>query len=309
MFSFVIRTKNEAYKLEETLKSIKNQKIETPAEIIIVDSGSTDDTLNIAERYRCKIVRILQEEFSWGYALNVGIQRTSGDYIAVISGHCVLTHENCLEIIKEDFESYPDVDVIYGRQLGDSKDDPFEKVGYYKIYPNVGEIKYLDVEPLYETVISNACSFFRKSCWEQQQFDEKVQSCEDAKWASDLKTMNICLAYEPRIGVYHSHPLSISYIYKKSYCREFEMERLRNSKENMLFYFLKYIVKRNIVECLKQKKEFKKCHESISLVSIMKYVFCTSYAQYKASCDQSRGKVIQYVSIEPPAWLKRMRIM
>lgn len=94
MFSFVIRTKNEAIFLPQTLNAIREQRTTEKIEIIIVDSGSTDATLEIAKQFNCQVIKIRPEDFTWGYALNVGIQNAQGEYIGIISGHCVLTSKD-----------------------------------------------------------------------------------------------------------------------------------------------------------------------------------------------------------------------
>ena len=67
LISIVIRTLNEEMHLSELLSSIDSQLLpdDCETEIIVVDSGSTDATLEIAERYNCRISHISQEEFSF----------------------------------------------------------------------------------------------------------------------------------------------------------------------------------------------------------------------------------------------------
>jgi len=60
---------------------LKNQKGFRDIEIIIVDSGSTDKTLEYAERFECKVIKILPEEFSHFYARNLGAGHASGEYL------------------------------------------------------------------------------------------------------------------------------------------------------------------------------------------------------------------------------------
>ena len=78
--SIVIRTKNEEELIEVVLKSIKTQTY-TDYEIILVDSGSTDLTVEIAKKYGCKILNIKPEEFTFGYAINYGFENSKGDYL------------------------------------------------------------------------------------------------------------------------------------------------------------------------------------------------------------------------------------
>src|SRR5262245_27622779 len=60
---------------------LKNQKGFRDIEVIVVDSGSTDKTLEYAERLACKVIKILPEEFSHSYARNLGAGHASGEYL------------------------------------------------------------------------------------------------------------------------------------------------------------------------------------------------------------------------------------
>ena len=82
--SIVIRAYNEAQHLPRLLEGIQQQTIKD-VEIILVDSGSTDDTLEIAKKYPVKIVEIKPSDFSFGYSLNTGCKNASGDFLVFIS--------------------------------------------------------------------------------------------------------------------------------------------------------------------------------------------------------------------------------
>ena len=79
--SVVIPVKNAGDDFQRLLSLMKNQKGFKDIEIIIVDSGSTDRSLEISEEFRAKIVKILPEEFSHSYARNLGAEQASGDYL------------------------------------------------------------------------------------------------------------------------------------------------------------------------------------------------------------------------------------
>ena len=71
--SIVIRCYNEAKHIGKLLNGLTQQTV-SDIEIIVVDSGSSDDTLIIANRYPVKILSITPEEFSFGRALNLGVK-------------------------------------------------------------------------------------------------------------------------------------------------------------------------------------------------------------------------------------------
>ena len=71
--SIVIRTLNEATWLPALFDAIERQNLRgLTCEIVLVDSGSTDGTLELAERNGCRIVTIEKSQFTFGRSLNVG---------------------------------------------------------------------------------------------------------------------------------------------------------------------------------------------------------------------------------------------
>lgn len=294
MVSFVIRTKNEENKIENVLKSIRSQKTSEKIEIIIVDSGSIDSTLNIAQKYGCKVIKISPNTFTWGYALNIGVRNANGDIIGIISGHCILIDDYCVERICSAFKKDYNLAAIYGRQEGNNSDDPFEKYNNSKYYPNVDGLHYLSQEKNYGTTISNACCFLRKSVWNDVKYDEKIQSCEDAKWADEVISKGYELAYCGDIGVYHSHKLNYEYLYKKSFWREYEMKIIRKDNNKRVFYFVKFMIKHLIYDMIYWKKNL--CR-NVKNKQIWAYCFITNIACYKASVIKNINLKYQDISI------------
>jgi len=67
LVSIVIRTLNEAKYLEELLQSIEMQnKDDFEVEVVVIDSGSTDRTLNIVNDYGCRLTSITKKQFTFG---------------------------------------------------------------------------------------------------------------------------------------------------------------------------------------------------------------------------------------------------
>ena len=79
--SVVIPTKNGGEDFRRVLATIANQKGFRRVETIVVDSGSTDKTVELAEQFGSKIIKILPEEFSHSYARNLGASYASGEYL------------------------------------------------------------------------------------------------------------------------------------------------------------------------------------------------------------------------------------
>ena len=100
--SIVIRTLNEAKHLPSLLDSIERQN-RLPDEVILVDSGSTDTTVSIAEKHGLKIVHIPPGDFTFGRALNWGCEAAKGDLLVLVSAHVYALDDNWLEQLVEPF--------------------------------------------------------------------------------------------------------------------------------------------------------------------------------------------------------------
>lgn len=308
MFSFVIRTKNEAAFLSQTLRAIKNQITMEKIEIVIVDSGSSDTTLEIAEQYDCRIIKINPERFTWGYALNVGIQNAQGEYIGIISGHCVLTAEDfvtkSVHILKTDDE----LAAVYGRQVGMRGMDPFEEVDLNYHYPEMD----LDVVCGAEKAaigVSNACCVLKKSIWDTMKFDENVQSCEDGLWSEAVLDAGGKLAYSSKIGVYHSHKMNAEYLYRKDYWREYCPEYNRLHTHTIFYNFLKFMIKKNYSEFKFYESGLKKMQISCQKQYIIYYVLIRNTARMKASNDLAKHSTdeMKYEQIITPGFIQWMQ--
>ena len=116
--SVVIRTLNEEKYLEELLLKIRSQEISNlEMEIVIIDSGSTDRTIEIAKKYQCRITYITKEEFTFGRSLNLGSEYATGDILIYISGHCIPINNKWLIKLIDPIINH-NAGYVYGGQLG-----------------------------------------------------------------------------------------------------------------------------------------------------------------------------------------------
>ena len=103
--SIIIRAYNEARFIAKLLMGIKKQEFTfvTSVEVILVDSGSTDSTVFIAENADLKIIHIAKENFSFGRALNIGCNAATGDFFIFASAHVYPLYTNWVEKMIQPF--------------------------------------------------------------------------------------------------------------------------------------------------------------------------------------------------------------
>lgn len=192
MISIIIRTFNEAEMLTRCLYAVSKQDYED-FEVIIVDSYSKDNTIEVAEEYNTQVVQFVP--FTYGGSLNFAIEKTQGEYIAILSGHCIPTNDKWLRIMLSNFEGDSKVAGVYGRQFPVSP-LPIVKRDMLMIFGSERRVQTSD--PLF----NNANSMIRSDLWKKIKFEEETH-LEDRKWAIKVLQMGYKIIYEPNAPVHH----------------------------------------------------------------------------------------------------------
>jgi glycosyltransferase len=111
--SVITATFNSASTIESTLLSIINQDYQNK-ELIVIDGGSTDETLSIIEKYKSSISIIISEKDNGIYdALNKGISLATGDVIAILHSDDFYIHNKVISNVIETFINFKS-DSVYG---------------------------------------------------------------------------------------------------------------------------------------------------------------------------------------------------
>lgn len=113
LLSIITVVLNQEKYLESTIKSVLSQKLKD-YEYIIVDGGSTDNTLKIIRKYTNKISYwISQKDKGLYYAFNKGMKLSRGKYIGIINSDDVYT-KDAFEIISKYIIKNPKIDFFFG---------------------------------------------------------------------------------------------------------------------------------------------------------------------------------------------------
>jgi rhamnosyltransferase len=195
--SLVIRAYNEAKHLPRLLAGVRHQTI-NDVEVILVDSGSTDDTVKIAESYGAKIVYIAPGDFTFGRSLNLGIQAATRELVAIASAHVYPVFPDWLEQLLAPFAD-PQVAVAYGRQRGAETSKYAEHQIFHQWFPPESDFR----QP--HPFSNNANAAIRRSVWEKRPYDESLTGLEDLDWAKWTQSQGYAVAYNAEAEIIHIH--------------------------------------------------------------------------------------------------------
>jgi glycosyltransferase involved in cell wall biosynthesis len=268
--SVVVRTYNEALHIERLMLGIGAQTL-VPAEVIVVDSGSTDDTVAIARGHGARVIEISPLEFTFGRALNRGCAAASGDVCAFASGHVYPLRSTWLESLVGPLADSR-VALSYGRQSG-AEDTKFsEHRVFAQWFPAESKIPHSGF------FCNNGNCAIRRSAWEAAPYDESLPGLEDLAWAKAAQQRGDWIAYTADAEVAHVHTETWAQI-RNRYRRE--AMALRTIDDRARFSLLDFVrlMTRNVVADARAALVHGVLHRE--LASILMFRYCQFKGTYR----------------------------
>jgi len=229
--SIIILAKNEGRNIRQCLDGVFKQKIKYPYEVILIDSGSTDNTLDIAKEYNVGIHEISAYEFGHGKTRNFGAGLAKGKFLVFLTADAVPANEDWLCKLVDVIRDREDAAASYSRQMPKEGTSPMEQWDILKVNPDKREIKKL-TEPLSRKKMRSLISFqdisscIKKEVWEKVRFDEDIIMSEDQDWAKRVLQSGCSIVYEPGSIVLHSHHYTPLEIFKRSFDEAWSLSRV-----------------------------------------------------------------------------------
>ena len=218
-FSIVVPVRNEGTVIGRLLNSLS--KLNYPgdkSEIIIVEDGSTDGTLDICMNYAKEhaAVKILHRSFSNGKpsALNYGLKHATGEIVAIFDADNV-PDANALMNAREYFED-PAVAAVQGKTLSlNSKENMLtEFISYEEAVWCEAYLRGKDILNLF-VHLKGSCQFIRRDVLEKLEgFDEGVLS-EDMEISARLTEHNYKIRYASDVVAWQESPSDLKTLFKQ----------------------------------------------------------------------------------------------
>lgn len=211
----ILLTKNSQRYLREILDAIFAQATTRPLEVIAVDSGSQDATLDIFRQFPVRVCSIAPSEFNHGETRNYGARQVSPSvrYLVYLT-HDATPTPGWLEALVAAVEADPGVAGAFSRHLPRPTcplpmarllQEEWEQSGTpQRIVKRRTDPDDYERRRVWYAWFSNTSSCLRREVWEQFPF-RRVDFAEDADWADRVLRAGYTLIYEPGSRVIHSH--------------------------------------------------------------------------------------------------------
>ncbi len=266
--SIVIRTLNEERYLPKLLAALREQVLNgVLVETIVVDSGSTDDTIEIAKSYGCELLHIKKQDFTFGRSLNQGCEISSGAILVFISGHCIPEHKYWLSNLISPLIN-KSVSYVYGRQKGGESTQFSESQIFSKYF------SALDKIPQDGFYCNNANAAILRDVWVKYRFDEELTGLEDMDLAKRITEDGLLVGYTSDAAVFHYHAESWRQISRRFEREAIALQKIMPQVHVNFFDIFRYILMgifMDFVEALRRKVFWKNCY-SIVMYRLHQYI-------------------------------------
>ena len=209
--SVIIPTLNAGRSIGKLLSMLLSQDLES-TEIIIIDSSSDDNTVDIAKKFGVKTMVIPRQAFNHGKTRNIAALEAQGDIIVFMTQDALPVDNTLLSKLTAPLKS-SDVAATFGRHIPRTDASPLEVFLRYSNYPDKGSVKGFDDIKRYgiKTFFSsNVCSSLKKEHFlKVGMFPEGIRANEDMLITGKFILQGYKVAYVPGAMVIHSHNYSL----------------------------------------------------------------------------------------------------
>jgi rhamnosyltransferase len=242
----VMRSKNSDWVIGQALAALFSQDYDD-FELLVVDSGSTDRTLELVREYPHRLIEIAPEDYFPGKVLNRAIEATESEILVFQNSDGVPLARSTLGKLVAAFDD-PGVDAALARQLPRPDADTWVRRDYAVSFPDA------DATPPWITM-SLPMAAMRRSAWEQHPFYTDSWGSEDTEWGHWAKTHGLRIAYVRDAIIMHSHNYTLRQLYGRRFIEGEADAFIYGRREHLPKTAAKiaYWTLRNLADCVKHR--------------------------------------------------------
>jgi rhamnosyltransferase len=228
--SIIIPARNEEANIGKCLEAIYRQETHYRFEVIVIDSGSTDQTVDIVRRSpSVRLREIPAESFGHGKTRNLGAKISRGDYLVFLNADALPVDGHWLDALIAPLSNDKKIAGVYSRHLPQKECHLYMVRDLQKSMPAEpglrSKTKLLDF-----MVFSTVSCAIPRHTWEKYPFDNEIAIAEDQEWARQVLAQGFKIMYEPASRVYHSH----NYTTRQFYEIKFEVGKAQKRFKNKI---------------------------------------------------------------------------
>lgn len=237
--SVIIPTKNPGGILRSVLSAVCNQKVPFEFDVLVIDSGSTDGTVEFVRQFgdeRVRLYEIAPEQFGHGKTRNLGVSLTEGEFAVLITHDALPASDGWLAAMVAPADQDSEVAGVFGRHLAYPDASPFTKRDLERHFAHFEStpVVRLDDRARYERdpgyrqflhFFSDNNALIRRSVWQEFPYPD-VDFAEDQIWAETVIKKGWKKAYSHEGAVYHSHDFPLFEYLQRSFDEAYALFRL-----------------------------------------------------------------------------------
>lgn len=251
--SVVIPMKNPGPIFREVLTAVCKQQASFDFDVLVVDSGSTDGSVEFVQAFgdpRVRLIQIKPTEFGHGKTRNFAVANTEGEYAVVITHDALPVDEHWLAAMVQTADADSRIAGVFGRHIAYPSASPYTKRDLEAHFANFA------AEPVVELTdrarydrdesyrqrlhfFSDNNALLRRSVWQSHPYPD-VDFAEDQIWAKHIVEAGWKKAYSAQGAVYHSHDYPLIEKLQRSFDESYALYRLFG-----------YVLSRNVLHMLK----------------------------------------------------------
>jgi len=258
---------NSAWIIEQALSSLYSQTF-TDFDLYVVDSGSTDQTIEIVKEFPCSLKQIEPSSYYPGAVLNMGIEGIDADIIVFQNSDVVLLSPESLENLLNSF-SDPEIHAAFARQVPRPEAKAWVKRDYESSFPN-------SPTPPEWIVLSLPFAAMRKSTWKRHHFYADAWASEDTEWGVWAQKTELGIKYVHDSLVMHSHNYTLSQIYGRKFVEGEADAFIYHNRTSIV-----KTIKRFIASSIKDFIGYVNCRDFLGIFSVPVRRFVYNWAYYK----------------------------